>query len=59
MTSFTTELATPTVTDIRTDTVPHLIYKDTIKGPEADEESMRPAGNYPWFMSVLHLPSMF
>jgi len=28
MTSFATELATPTVTDVRTDTLPRLIYKD-------------------------------
>jgi len=28
MTSFATELATTTVTDVRTDTLPHLIYKD-------------------------------
>jgi len=27
MTSFATELATPTVTDVRTDTLPRLIYK--------------------------------
>jgi len=28
VTSFAAELATPTVTDIRMDTLPHLIYKD-------------------------------
>jgi len=28
VTSFTTELATPTVTGVRTDTLPRLIYKD-------------------------------
>jgi len=28
VTSFTTELATPTITDVRTDTLPRLIYKD-------------------------------
>ena len=28
MTSFATELATPSVTDVRTDTLPCLIYKD-------------------------------
>jgi len=28
VTSFATELATPTVTDIRMDTLPRLIYKD-------------------------------
>jgi len=30
VTSFATELATPTVTDVRTDTLPRLIYKDTV-----------------------------
>jgi len=29
VTSFATELATPTVTDERTDTLPRLIYKDS------------------------------
>jgi len=28
VTSFATELATPTVTDVRTDTLPRLIYED-------------------------------
>jgi len=28
VTSFTTDLATPTVTDVRTDNLPRLIYKD-------------------------------
>jgi len=28
MTSLTTEVATPSVTDVCTDTLPHLIYKD-------------------------------
>jgi len=39
LTSFATELATPTVTDIRTygrtDTLPRLIYKDGILQPKA------------------------
>jgi len=30
VTSFATELATPTVTDERTDTLPRLIYKDVV-----------------------------
>jgi len=30
VTSFATELATPTITDVRTDTLLRLIYKDAI-----------------------------
>jgi len=31
VTSFATELATPTVTDVRTNTLPRLIYKDYVR----------------------------
>jgi len=34
MTSFATELATPNVTDERTDILPRLIYKDSAKDME-------------------------
>ena len=34
VTSFATELATPTVTDVRTDTLPRLIYKDAVFTPQ-------------------------
>jgi len=38
VTSFTTELATPTVTDVRTlhtDTLPRLIYRDVVSIPSS------------------------
>jgi len=36
MTSFATELATPSVTDVRTDTLPRLIYTEDLRYGCAD-----------------------
>jgi len=41
VTSFATELATPTVTDVRTDTLPRLIYREDFRVPVSTDFYLR------------------
>ena len=47
VTSFATELATPTVTDVRTDTLPRLIYKDALAGGGLSQARSNPRSKGP------------